>query len=217
MGDTPRTKCETIRDTGALQGVNAVEHDVAAVPSQADEALLDAVARGDHTAFATIYERHVRTVFRFALSLGISPRDVEDVTQEVFVVAFKKAARIRTADGSALPWLMVTCRNLSYAHLRKRAKDHAHIDAGEHDVADPTASPESRALQAELSLTIAEAIGRLSPRDQKLVHLCLDRGMTYRQAAHALGVTDGTVRNRLSRARAELRSSLRGAFREQGS
>ncbi len=182
--------------------------DTPVAAAQGDDTLTRAAGQGDRDAFAALYDRHVRTIYRFALSLGLSLSDAEDVTQDVFIVAFEKARSIRLVSGSALPWLFVTCRNLTLAFHRKAARERSRRVELDVDLPSSLASPEVEAQRRALAETLESAIAELSFDDQCLFNLCIEHGYSYAQAARAINVSHGTVRNRLSRLRANLRSTL---------
>lgn len=173
-----------------------------------DAELLRRAASGDRVAFGTIYDRHVHTVYRYALSLLRSVPDAEDVTQDVFVTAWGSAGRVRLVDESALPWLLVTTRRTGANRSRELAKRTALPDTVADRIADERLSPEDAAEQAQLRSAITDAVASLSEVDQNLYMLCIDHGMSYADAAKQLGVTHGVVRNRLSRLRTTLQTAL---------
>lgn len=203
--------CETNREAATLLGVNATRAepsatDGAAAPDQpSDESLLSSAVAGDTHAFTQLYDRHVRPVYRLALSLGVSVGVAEEVTQDTFVLVHRKARTIRFVGGSALPWLLTTSRNLARNALRKEQRERrATTELA--DGLDPPA-PEVR-QRHELEEAVRSAIAELPEIDQQLVELCLEKGYRYDVVAEALQISHGTVRNRLSRLRLRLRAKL---------
>jgi hypothetical protein len=77
-----------------------------------DRACLDATGAGDSAAFVRLYEKHINSVYRYALQMLRSVPEAEDIAQEVFILAWVKRTKIRIVDQSVLPWLLVTTRNL---------------------------------------------------------------------------------------------------------
>ena len=75
-------------------------------------------------------------------------------------------------------------------------------------LADPGLGPEQHSLGSETAKVIQEAIDRLAPEQRLTVILCDVQGLTYDEAAQAMSVELGTVKSRLSRARAQLRDTL---------
>lgn len=168
-----------------------------------DAELLSAASRGDRGAFAALYARHASAVYRYAWGLTRTDLDAEDVTQEVFVIAWRRLRRIRIVQSSSLPWLLVTTRNVSRNLLRARR---------ETVVLDESLLPGDRLRQErveELSWVRTE-IGRLGGTDQRIIQLCLVEGYGYGEAAAHLGLSAGAVAKRVERARVRLRGALRG-------
>lgn len=175
-------------------------------PAGADRSLLTAAQRGDHDAFGKLYEEHVRDVYRYALRMLRDTTGAEDITQDVFTLAWANRADIKIVDRSLLPWLLVTARNLSLNRLKRTNRQAGSIDSTE--AVDPRPGPEAVLVDRQLADSIQDAVARLSPGDQLLYRLCLVDELSYRDAAAELGTTTGTVRNRLSRLRRALRISL---------
>lgn len=175
-----------------------------------DRTWLEASASEESAAFAKVYDKHVRSVYRYSLHVLRSPQEAEDVTQEVFVLAWTKRRSIRLVDRSVLPWLLVTSRNLSLNRAKllqrgvKGITQHSVESAGQgtHPAADQDV------MVRMLGAAIDDAVDSLSMTDQTLYHLCITEGLSYQQAATALGTTHGAVRNRLARLRRSLQIAL---------
>lgn len=170
-----------------------------------DGELLSRARRGDRGAFSALFARHGRSVYRYAWGMVRDDRDAEDLTQEVFVLAWRKLATVRIVDASALPWLLVCCRNVARNLLRSRRTTQAFS-------LDETLLPGDRVRQdrlEELSWARA-AISRLGGVDQRIVHLCLVEGYSYDDAAEHLGLSRSAVAKRVERMRATLRRAVRG-------
>lgn len=174
----------------------------------ADAELLSLAERDDEQAFAQIYDRHVAAVYRYALSIVNVAVDAEDVTQEVFILAWTKAAEIRIVDRSLLPWLLTAARFTSLNRVRSRSRRREDADTALETRADHRFSPEVEVQRRVLMESIEDAVLELSETDQVLFSLCIDEGLSYEDAARALGTTHSTVRNRLSRLRRTLRARL---------
>lgn len=171
-----------------------------------DELTLLAQAQvGDRDAFAGLYDRHVRPVYWQAYSV-VRDRDLaEDVTQEVFVTAWRRIRAITTVDESILPWLLLTARYTAY-NAARRERRRAHDELRTDPIGAPGADAEAEA--AHVRTEIDKAVGSLSELDQQLYALCVDGGATYEQAARRLGISHSVVRNRIHRLRARLRADL---------
>jgi RNA polymerase sigma-70 factor (ECF subfamily) len=172
-----------------------------------DEAAAWSAARGgDGPAFASVFDRHRDRVFGHALRLVRERHDAEDVTAIVFLEAWRKRNAVRLVDGSIIGWLLVTTNYTVRNHTRglrryRTALSTLPAPAPQEDHAprvDDTLDHAGRDRQ------VREAFESLSKRDQDVITLCILEELTTAQAAEALGVPEGTVKSRLSRARKRL-------------
>ncbi len=172
-----------------------------------DVVLVDQLRAGDRSALGLIYDRHVRSVFRYALAELRSNEDAEDATQETFITLFQQSRTIHLVDQSVLPWLLVTTRNHARNKQRARARELARR-ASVAEMSHASDLPEDTALAFELQQALEQAVGELSSTDQRLFELCIRGNASYAQAAQSLGVSHGAVRNHLSRLRPRLQRAL---------
>lgn len=179
-----------------------------------DEAGCVAAARaGDLTAFNRLVLHHQQTAYNVALRTLGDPDAAEDVTQEAFFAAYRGLAQFR--GGSFRAWLLRIVVNACYDRSRRQRRRPAQsldqlleADDTPFDPIDPTPNPEERVLTQELAARLQRALNEL-PADQRVtVVLCDVQGLSYDEAAEATGVPLGTVKSRLSRARARLRELL---------
>ena len=177
-----------------------------------DRVDLDAAAQGDHAAFDALYRRHVTVVYRHAYRLLGSRREAEEIAQDVFVTLWNKIGSVRIVDRSLLPWLLTTSRYLCLNRRRALARNNArvHVD-GLAALPPDSLSVEDRVRNRALREAIDDALARLSDEDYTVYLLCIEEGLTYRQASLTMGVSHGAVRNRLARLRAGLRVALGSA------
>jgi RNA polymerase sigma factor (sigma-70 family) len=183
-----------------------------------DVDLLTRAQEGDRRAFADLYDRHVRPVYWQAYSVVHDAGEAEEVTQDVFVTAWRRIRAITPVDGSLLPWLMVTARYTAL-NASRRASRRQRSDPLDDDVLEsgterrlPAAgdSPVEREIEAaQVRAEIDKAVAALAENDRRLYELCVEGDRTYEQAARELGVSHAVVRNRLHRLRTRLRADLR--------
>ena len=173
-----------------------------------DVELLTRAQEGDRLAFADLYDRHVRPVYWQAYSVVHDAGEAEEVTQDVFITAWRRIRAIRPVDGSLLPWLLVTARYTALNAYRRASR--RRNDALDDDVLEGADSPVEREIEAaQVRAEIDKAVAALTENDRRLYELCVEGDRTYEQAARELGVSHAVVRNRLHRLRTRLRADLR--------
>jgi RNA polymerase sigma-70 factor (ECF subfamily) len=179
-----------------------------------DEALVRAAQAGDLEAFNQLVTRHERPVFNVALRLLRDVGLAEDATQDTFIRAWQNIGTFQT--GSVRSWLYKIATNRAYDMLRASARRPAGSLEAEPVEIEPIwtsggqaeEAPDAHTLRRELSIYLERALSAL-PEDQRLVVLLVDvQGLDYHEVADTLGTALGTVKSRLSRARAKIRQAL---------
>jgi len=179
-----------------------------------DEAdLITCSRRGDLDAFNRLVERYQRSLYNLCLRMLGSRQAAEDATQEAFIAAYRALDTFR--GGSFRAWLFRIAANACYDELRRRrSRPTLSLDVplGESqrplELPHPGPSLEEHAQRLELARCLQEALAAL-PADYRLaVILCDVQGLSYDEIAQATGVSLGTVKSRISRARARLRDLL---------
>ncbi|MEI7924590.1 MAG: sigma-70 family RNA polymerase sigma factor [Chloroflexota bacterium] len=184
---------------------------------EADPALDELVQRaqrGELPAFNAIVLRHQDAVYSLVLRMLSSAEAAEDVTQEAFVSAWRHIDSFR--GGSFRSWLFTIAANRARDELRKGVRrpttslDAARDDPDRADLdpVDGDPSPEAQAEQGELRTALEAALGELPPDWREVVVMSDIHGLDYAEIAQATGVALGTVKSRLSRARARLREVI---------
>lgn len=173
-----------------------------------DAELIAQAATGDQLAFRALYRRHADAIYRIAMVVLSDPADAEDAAQDTFVTAWRKLRGLHLEGESALPWLATICRYTCANRLRARRRDREHTAAVLDERAPGALDVEQIAIDAEVAERIADEVGRLGPLDRDVFVLCVARGYAYDAAAAELGLSHGAVRNRLSRIRSRLRTTV---------
>jgi RNA polymerase sigma-70 factor (ECF subfamily) len=175
---------------------------------QTDADLVRAARCGEVAAVALLLERHAPRMRAVALSILGPGADTEDVLQDAAVVALRRVTDVRDPEAVG-PWLGTVVRNACRSLLRQRRSVEA---AGDWIPASDAADPERWLERNAMRDWVWEAIERLSPTLRlPLVLRHFSDGVTsYDDIARACGVPVGTVRSRLSQARARLCEELAG-------
>lgn len=177
---------------------------------ESDQALCSRVASGDQAAFSDLFQRHLGAIWNYTHRLTGSWSEAEDLTSTTFLTAWRKRAQIRVVNDSALPWLYTVARNLTRTHhrsSRRMLRALARLP-GPEVVADHADEVSIRLDEAVQLGRLRQALPRLSAAEREAVELCVLAGLPTADAAAILGRAEVSVRSRLSRAKARLRTML---------
>lgn len=173
-------------------------------------------------AFESLVDDHYRRVYSLAYRMVQSESDAADLTQEVFVRAYRALPNLR-AEAARSVWMRRITTNVCLDFLRRRnaAPLFISLDARQNDdidnlqswdIADPTGEPDRLFAGGERQRVLHRAIATL-PDDYRLVIILHHmEEMRVEEIAELLEVPSGTVKSRLSRARRELRRKLAAYF-----
>lgn len=161
----------------------------------------------DAPTWAELVAEHSDRVYRLAHRLTGNRQDAEDLTQDVFVRVFRSIHTFQ--PGTLEGWLHRITTNLflDSARRRQRIRMYSFSSAPDH-VWGHASSPEQLHADGALDADVAEALAELNPEQRVAVVLCDIEGLSYEEIARVLGVKLGTVRSRIARGRAQLRSAL---------
>ena len=163
---------------------------------------------GDSTAFEAVYRAHSGRLFGLVSRMLASAPEAEDVLQDVFINAHRKMGSYR-GESSLGTWLYRLAVNHCLDHLRSRAARMARstesLDV--EDAIEPSAS-EPRVPTAVSRIDLERAIARL-PEGCRLAFVLHDvEGLDHKEVAAALGITEGTSKSQVHKARMRLRVLL---------
>ncbi len=182
-----------------------------------DAELVSRIREGDSEAFALLYDRYKKRLFRTALAITDDQGGAEEILQDCFLKAYHSLSRI---DCSAPlgPWLHRIAVNLSYNWVMKRRPWFVSVEEMiDRLVAAPQLSPEHAYERKELHRRLHEAINSLNIHHRLVVILFYLQGFSLTEIAYILECPVGTVKSRLHHARRALRRKLAGErelFRE---
>lgn len=169
-----------------------------------DETLLANAANGLEPGLAAFYERYAERIYRYALMMSGSVVVAQDVTQELFVYVLENArAYDRRRSRNSVAWLYGIARN-----KLRRAQKSREATGSVADQALSSDSPERAYQWSALIAETARAVSDLPEEQREVLVMCGLQEVDYTTAAEVLEVPVGTVRSRLSRARARLRLVL---------
>jgi RNA polymerase sigma-70 factor (ECF subfamily) len=177
--------------------------------------LIAAARRGDTQAFNRLVLNYQSLAYNVAFRILGDSDAAADATQEAFLSAFKALRDFR--GGSFKAWLLRIVTNACYDHLRYKQRRPStpleelldeEADAEPSFFVDQAEGPENHALRQELGRLIQRAILTLPPDQRTTLVLSDVQGLSYDEIAEVTQTNLGTVKSRLSRARARLRDYL---------
>ena len=189
-------------------------------PETADLELVQRAKEGDLDAFEALTTRHEQRVYSLAMRMLRQEQDAEDITQQTFLSALESLQSFR-GEASFSTWLLRIASHAALKVIRKRkgldlvsleeaTEPSDHSDAIPHPefIADWRQSPEKLVETREIQRLLDEALARLDEK-QRLVFLLRDvEGLTVKETAETLGLSEANTKVRLLRARLQLREQL---------
>ncbi len=169
--------------------------------------------RGDSDAFGKLVRRHQQPVFNFCLRLLRNAEDAEDIAQDAFVQAYRNIKKFQPRAKFST-WLFTIAKNLSLNLIRDEQRGKRRmvpVDDGPEGVTVATGvadQPDSEAVVHETATVVRAAIERLSPEHKLMIVLRDLEGLSYKEIGLVINSRAGTVKSRLSRARASLKEVL---------
>ena len=177
------------------------------------QGLISAARDGDGQAFQGLVEGHWGSAVRLACSIMQTEEAAADAVQEALIKVHRAMPRFK--DGNFRAWLLRIVSNTCYDHLRSQKRRSAlsldqMIEEAEYEAAEWRCeqNPEQYALRRERLARLGRLIDGLPSWYRDVVVLVDVHGYDYGEAAAHLGLPRGTVKSRLSRARAHLRDQL---------
>ncbi|HWL45791.1 MAG TPA: sigma-70 family RNA polymerase sigma factor [Ilumatobacter sp.] len=159
--------------------------------------------------FALIFDRYAEPIRRFAVARVGSAAD--DVTAEVFRIAFERRATFDLAVPNARPWLYGIATNVVRRERRDRARGIAALERIHHrrdPMGDPLLDVAGRLDAQSRADQLRDAVLALGEHERELLLLVAWDQLSPTEAAHALGIPAETARTRLFRARQRVRAHL---------
>ncbi|MER8083792.1 sigma-70 family RNA polymerase sigma factor [Streptomyces sp. NPDC094048] len=175
--------------------------------------LLALARSGDREAFASLYNEHNRTVYRYIVARVLNKATAEDLTSETFLRALRRIDTFRTGDTNAFAsWLMRIARNLVIDHV-KASRTRLEVLSGDmFDADEMTTSAENSGLRnleaVEAHEVVHAALLTLTPQQAEAVKLRHLAGLSVQEAATVSGRTIGSIRLLTFRAMTSLRARL---------
>jgi RNA polymerase sigma-70 factor (ECF subfamily) len=190
-----------------------------------DQLLVERFKNGDGAAFDEMVSRYWNRIYSMVNQLLRNPQDAEEVTQDAFIRAHRGLAKFR-GDSAFSTWLYQIATNLArnrywYWWRRKRDKS-VSFDApvsGDNDmtlaeiIPSEVETPGDITVGQEFVSRIGVGMGKISAKHREILILRNVKNLSYEEIAAILGISIGTVKSRIARARESLRGKLGADFK----
>ncbi len=173
--------------------------------------LLALIASRDASAFSQLYDLFSHALRAIAFRVLTDAGEADDILQEVFIKVWEHAPQYSNTQGTAATWLITITRNAALNRLRSRNRN---LAAMERAAAEPPhESPDcgsafERVVSAETALLVRDALASLPEEQRVPLELAYMHGLTYEEVALRLGHPLGSVKSRLRRGMARMKSFL---------
>jgi RNA polymerase sigma-70 factor (ECF subfamily) len=193
------------REARPLGGV--IDRTADGAKREAEQALVRRAKDGDVTAFEQLYRDNERRVFALCLRMSSNPSLAEEITQDVFVRAWRKLSSFR-GDSAFSSWLHPIAVNTALSERRARVRRTSRVFATD-DLTPFEKAPETKQAGAEAGFDLEAAMRELPPGARAVFVLHDVEGYRHEEIARTMGIAVGTSKAQLHRARALLREALK--------
>ena len=176
-----------------------------------DVALIRRLVDADETALGALYDQWSRSLYSLVLHLLTDADEAEDVVEETFWQAWRKASTYEPSKGAVSTWLLTIGRRKALDRLRARKRhleDPARNERTFADLPSPENDPFEAAEEQEIREQVRAAVRSLPPDQREVLELGYFSGLSQSEIAEATGQPLGTVKTRMRLAIQKLREPL---------
>ncbi len=194
-------------------------------PAAAEEdlALVAAMARGEESAAARLYDRHSAVMYGLALRLVGEAADADEVLMDAFAQAWRDAVRYDTSRGSVVGWLTTIARSRALDLIRARGRRVKMTESAATQLDEPAAMgegfrrPDQSVDESDRATAVNTALHVLPEAQRRAIELAFFEGLTHPEVAERLREPLGTVKTRIRLGMQKLRDLLAGIAPEDAS
>jgi RNA polymerase sigma-70 factor, ECF subfamily len=192
----------------------SVKRPFPAIKTNSDEALVEAIAKGDRRAMQVLFGRHQVKVYRFLVRMTGDAAAADDLVSEVFFEVWRKAASFE-GRSQVSTWLLGIARFKALSAARRRTEDQLSELAAE-TIEDESDDPETALAKQDTGAVIRECLQKLSVDHREIIDLVYYHDRSVDEVAAVVGIPSGTVKTRMFYARKRLAELLKEAGIDQG-
>jgi RNA polymerase sigma-70 factor (ECF subfamily) len=173
-----------------------------------DTELLHAIARGDESALAALYDRYNSILLGLLLRILHSRVEAEDVLQEVFLQIWQRAANFDEARGRAFTWMVTLARSRAIDRLRSLQSRQRADDTALRDAPDSVGDAVADVYHSEQREIVRAALDEIPEEQRRALLLAYFEGLTQAEIAAQLDQPLGTIKTRMRSGMSKLRDLL---------
>lgn len=171
------------------------------------------IANDDQLAYRQLFIQFYTKLSRFVMGFTKSKELTEEIVSDVFINIWRRRKNIQEIKNLKL-YLYVSAKNITFNYLKKLHRENlADLDSVEIEPADPFADPGAAMITREMNMKLKSAIKALPPRCKLIYTLIKEDGLSYKQTAQLLNISESTVDNQLSIALKKISGAIHYTFR----
>lgn len=171
------------------------------------------LANDDQLAYRQLFSQFYAKLSRFVMGFTKNKELTEEIVSDVFINIWRRRKNIEEIKNLKL-YLYVSARNITFNYLKKLHRENLiDLDAVEIEPKDPFSDPAAALITREMNLKLKAAINDLPPRCKLIFTLIKEDGLTYKQTAQLLNISESTVENQISIALKKISGAIRYSFR----
>ena len=191
----------------------SIKAPLAAIKTNSDEALVEAIAAGDRRAMQVLFGRHQVKVYRFLVRMTGDTAAADDLVSEVFFEVWRKAASFE-GRSQVSTWLLGIARFKALSAARRRTEDQLSELAAE-TIEDESDDPETALGKQDTAAIIRQCLQQLSADHREILDLVYYHEKSVDEVAAVVGIPSGTVKTRMFYARKRMAELLKDAGIDQ--
>ena len=209
--------CATCSATSTARPFISMTEDISSSTGYPDDAdrqrrervnrLLVNVAEGDEQAFAALYRETSARVFGVIVRMMPDRGEAEDILQDVYASAWRRADTFDPARGSAITWLITLGRNRTIDRMRQHREEPLGDDQAP-ELADEAPTPAAAAELSQERRRLEQCLERLEAQQKRAIREAFFTGATYGELAQRLAVPLGTMKSWIRRSLMQLKTCL---------
>ena len=171
------------------------------------------IAKDDQLAYRQLFIHFYSKLFRFVMGFTKSKELTDEIVSDVFINIWRRRKNMEEIKNLKL-YLYVSAKNITFNYLKKLHRENlTDLDMVEIEPEDPFADPGAVLITREMNQKLKAAVNDLPPRCKLIFTLIKEDGLTYKQTAQLLNISESTVENQISIALKKIGGAIHYTFR----